>query len=53
MDEAGGWSAGITKMKEGRTWHKAEHRVDLDTEAVVAVTLQGADQGDGPRWIRR
>lgn len=46
MDEAGGWSAGITKMKEGRTWHKAEHGVDLDTEAVVAVTLQGADQGD-------
>lgn len=31
-------------MKEGRTWHKAEHGVDLDT--VVAVTLQGADQGD-------
>jgi transposase len=26
--------------------HKAEHAVDLDTGAVVAVTLQGADQGD-------
>lgn len=38
--------AGIAKMKEGRTWHKAEHVVDLDTEAVVAVTLEGADQGD-------
>ena len=29
------------------TWHtRAEHAVDLDTGAVVAVTLQGADQGD-------
>ena len=26
--------------------HKAEHAVDLDTGVVVAVTLQGADQGD-------
>jgi transposase len=26
--------------------HKAEHAVDLDTGAVVAVTLQGADKGD-------
>ena len=26
--------------------HKAEHAVDMDTGAVVAVTLQGADQGD-------
>jgi transposase len=25
--------------------HKAEHAVDMDTGAVVAVTLQGADQG--------
>ena len=35
-------------MKDGRTHlaHKAEHAVDLDTGAVVAVTLQGADQGD-------
>ena len=35
-------------MKDGRTHlaHKAEHAVDLDTRAVVAVTLQGADQGD-------
>ncbi len=40
--------ARITKMKDGRTHlaHKAEHAVDLDTGAVVAVTLQGADQGD-------
>jgi hypothetical protein len=36
------------KMKDGRTHlaHKAEHAVDLDTGAVVAATLQGADQGD-------
>lgn len=45
MRPAGG-VLGFTKMKEGRAWHKAEHGVDLDTEAVVAVTLQGADQGD-------
>lgn len=40
--------ARIAKMKDGRTRlaHKAEHAVDLDTGAVVAVTLQGADHGD-------
>jgi transposase len=40
--------AKITKMKDGRTHlaHKAEHAVDLDTGAVVALTVQGADQGD-------
>ena len=40
--------ARITKMKDGRTHlaHKAEHAVDLETGAVVAVTLQEADQGD-------
>jgi len=40
--------ARITKMKDGRTHlaHKAEHAVDLKTEAVLAVTLQEADQGD-------
>src|SRR5437867_2474744 len=40
--------AKITKMKDGRTHraHKAEHAVDLDTSALVAVTLQGADVGD-------
>jgi transposase len=40
--------ARITKMKDGRTHlaHKAEHAVDLDTQAIVAVTLQPADQGD-------
>lgn len=40
--------ARVTKMKDGRTHlaHKAEHAVDLETGAVVAVTLQGADEGD-------
>jgi transposase len=35
-------------MKDGRTHlaHKAEHAVDLDTGAIVVVTVQGADQGD-------
>ncbi|MGB5830844.1 MAG: transposase [Thiohalocapsa sp.] len=40
--------AKITRMKDGRTGlaHKAEHAVDLDTGAVVAVTVQPADRGD-------
>jgi transposase len=40
--------ARITKMKDGRTHlaHKAEHAVDLETGAIVAVTIQGADAGD-------
>jgi transposase len=40
--------ARITKMKDGRTHlaHKAEHAVDMETGAVVAVTLQEADLGD-------
>ena len=40
--------AKITKMKNGRTHlaHKAEHAVDLETGAVVAVTVQDADEGD-------
>lgn len=40
--------AKITKMKDGRTHlaHKAEHAVDLETGAVVAVTVQPADRGD-------
>src|SRR5947209_17063911 len=40
--------AKITKMKDGRTHlaHKAEHAVDLDSGALVAVTLHGADVGD-------
>jgi len=40
--------AKITKMKDGRTHlaHKAEHAVDLQTGAILAVTIQEADQGD-------
>jgi transposase len=40
--------ARITKMKDGRTplAHKAEHAVDLETGAIVGITVQGADQGD-------
>jgi len=40
--------AKITKMKDGRTHlaHKAEQAVDMATGAIVAVTIQGADQGD-------
>jgi transposase len=40
--------AKITKMKDGRTHlaHKAEHAVDMETGAVVAVTLQPADRSD-------
>src|SRR5262245_35664135 len=40
--------AKITKMKDGRTHlaHKGEHAVDMDSGAIVAVTVQGADQGD-------
>jgi transposase len=40
--------AKITKMKDGRTHlaHKAEHTVDLETGAIVSVTVQDADDGD-------
>ena len=40
--------ARIAKMKDGRTHlaHKAEHAVDLSSGALLAVTLQAADQGD-------
>jgi transposase len=40
--------ARIAKMKDGCTHlaHKAEHAVDMDTGAVLAVTLQEADLGD-------
>lgn len=38
----------IVKMKDGRTHlaHKAEHAVDLETGAVVAVVLHSATAGD-------
>ena len=40
--------ARIAKMKDGRNHlaHKAEHAVDLETGAIIAVTLQEADLGD-------
>ena len=40
--------AKIAKMKDGRTHlaHTAEHAVDLDTGAIVGVTVQDASAGD-------
>jgi transposase len=40
--------ARIARMKDGSTHmaHKAEHVVDMESGAVIAVTLQAADQGD-------
>ncbi len=40
--------AKITNMKDGRTHlaHKAEHAVDLETGAIVGLTVQDADDGD-------
>ena len=40
--------AKITKMKDGRTHlaHKAEHVVDMEKGAILAVTLQPANRGD-------
>jgi transposase len=40
--------AEVTKMKNGATHlaHKAEHAVDLDTGAIVAITTQGGAVGD-------
>jgi len=40
--------AEITKLKDGRTHlaYKAEHAVDLETGAVVAVTVSGGAAGD-------
>ena len=44
--------AKITKMKDGRTHlaHKAEHAVDFASGAVVAVTVQPANEGDTTTW---
>jgi len=44
--------AKITKMKDGTTHlaHKQEHAVDMDSGAVLAVTIQPADQGDTTTW---
>ena len=47
--------ARITKMKDGRTHlaHKAEHAVDIDTGAMVAVTVQDAMRATRRRCRRR
>ena len=40
--------AKVAKMKDGRTHlaHKAEHGVDLETGAILSVTVQDASEGD-------
>ena len=40
--------AKVAKRKDGRTHlaHKAEHGVDMDTGAIVSVTVQDASEGD-------
>ena len=46
--------ARITKMKDGRTHlaHKVEHAADMKTGAILAVTVQGADQWE-VAWASR
>jgi transposase len=46
--------AGITKLKNGRTHlaYKAEHAVDLETGAVVAVTVATGDSGDTETMLK-
>jgi transposase len=40
--------AGITKMKDGRTHlaHKAEHAIDMQTQAIITVSLSRGDEAD-------
>lgn len=47
--------ARITKMKDGRTrmGYKAEHVVDLDTEAVLAADIEPGDEGDAAGLAER
>lgn len=42
----------IAKMKDGSTHlaHKQEHAVDMESGAVLAVTIQPADEGDTTTW---
>jgi transposase len=44
--------AKIAKMKDGRTHlaHKQEHAVDMESGAILAVTIQEADEGDTVTW---
>ena len=46
--------ARVSRMKDGRTHlaHKAEHAVDLETGAIVSVTVQGADRGDTQTMVK-
>ena len=46
--------ARISRMKDGRTHlaHKAEPAVDLETGAIVSVTVQGADRGDTQTMVK-
>ncbi len=46
--------AKIVKMKDGRTHlaHKVEHAVDLETGAVVAMTIQPANAGDTTTFVK-
>ena len=46
-------SARIMRMKDGRTHlaYKEEHAVDLETDAVVAVKVLPADQGDADELL--
>jgi hypothetical protein len=43
----------ITKLKDGRTrlGYKAEHVVDLETEAVIAATIYPGDAPDGKTFV--
>lgn len=52
MDASRDPDAKITKM-DGRTHlaHQAEHAVDLETGAIVGVTVQDADDGDAETCI--
>ena len=47
--------AKVAKMKDGRTHlaHKAEHAIDLETGAIVGVTVQDATKATRPRSSRR
>jgi len=44
--------AKIAKMKDGSTHlaHKQEHAVDMESGAILAVTIQPADEGDTTTW---
>ena len=53
LDASARPDARVTKMKDGCTpvAHKAEHAVDLESGAILSVTVQGADTGDTASMI--